>query len=40
MCAETNICTEDRGIKARVKFALEQALKGWRGSRSIAVLFL
>ena len=34
---------EDRGIgmvKVKVKFTLEQATKGQRGSRSIALIFL
>jgi hypothetical protein len=38
MCAGANICTEERGIKVKVK--VEQATKAQRGSRGIALLFL
>jgi hypothetical protein len=39
ICAEANFCTQERGLKVRVKFTLEQAKKAKTGSRDITVLF-
>jgi hypothetical protein len=37
---DTPLELDNLNIKVKVKFTIEQAMKAWRGSRGIALLFL